>query len=89
MSFAAQPVFMQCANRVTCLQWYALIVSCVLGVAPAGDLLAALLLARIHQSPDNLAAAVELAVAGLQGVLAATATAAGAAATAGKGKDDR
>jgi pyridoxal/pyridoxine/pyridoxamine kinase len=52
----------------------------------AGDLLAALLLARIHSSPGNLAGAVELAVAGLQGVLANTAAAAGPAAIAA---DDR
>jgi pyridoxal/pyridoxine/pyridoxamine kinase len=55
---------------------------------PSGDLLAALLLARIHQQPDRLAAAVELAVAGLQGVLAATAAAAGPVATA-VGADDK
>lgn len=52
----------------------------------AGDLLAALLLARIHSSPGNLAGAVELAVASLQGVLANTAAAAGPAAIAA---DDR
>ncbi len=50
--------------------------------ASAGDLLAALLLARIHQQPDQLSTAVELAVAGLQGVLDVTAAAAGPAATA-------
>lgn len=50
--------------------------------------MAALLLARISSSPDNLAGAVELAVAGLQGVLAATAAAAGPVATAA-GADDR
>jgi pyridoxal/pyridoxine/pyridoxamine kinase len=54
----------------------------------AGDLLAALLLARIHQQPDQLSSAVELAVAGLQGVLEATAVAAGPAVTAAD-KDDR
>lgn len=52
-----------------------------------GDLLAALLLARTQQHPDNLAAAVELAVAGLQGVLAVTAAAAGPAVAAAKGGD--
>jgi len=41
--------------------------------APAGDLLAALLLARMHRHPRDLATAVEQAVAGLQGVLRATA----------------
>lgn len=51
----------------------------------AGDLLAALLLARTHQSPDNLAAAVEAAVASLQGVLAATAAAAAASGAAVEG----
>lgn len=53
-----------------------------------GDLLAALLLARIHERPSHLASAVELAVAGLQGVLAATAAAAGLTALAA-GADDR
>jgi pyridoxal/pyridoxine/pyridoxamine kinase len=43
----------------------------------AGDLLCALLLAWSHRYPDNLAAAVEHAVAGLQGVLQLTAAAAG------------
>jgi ammonia channel protein AmtB len=45
--------------------------------AAAGDLLCALLLAWSHRYPDNLAAAVEHAVAGLQGVLQLTAAAAG------------
>uniref|UniRef100_A0A383WI31 pyridoxal kinase n=1 Tax=Tetradesmus obliquus TaxID=3088 RepID=A0A383WI31_TETOB len=44
-----------------------------------GDLLCALLLAWSHRYPDNLAAAVEHAVAGLQGVLQLTAAAAGPA----------
>jgi hypothetical protein len=44
---------------------------------PAGDLLAALLLANMERSPGRLANAVELAVAALQGVLRATAAAAG------------
>jgi pyridoxal/pyridoxine/pyridoxamine kinase len=60
----------------------------VVSCCSSGDLLAALLLARIHQQPDKLAAAVELAVAGLQGVLAATAAAAGPAATAA-GADEK
>lgn len=47
-----------------------------------GDLLAALLLARIHSQPGDLASAVELAVAGLQGVLHVTAAACGPAAMA-------
>lgn len=42
-----------------------------------GDLLSALLLAWTSKQPDKLAAAVEAAVAGLQGVLAVTAAAAG------------
>lgn len=50
--------------------------------------MAALLLARIHERPSHLASAVELAVAGLQGVLAATAAAAGPAALAA-GADER
>lgn len=43
----------------------------------AGDLLTALLLAGLHQHPGQLVRAVERAVAGLQGVLAATVEAAG------------
>lgn len=42
-----------------------------------GDLLAALLLAWLHRYPDNVALAIETAVAGLQGVLQATAAACG------------
>jgi pyridoxine kinase len=45
----------------------------------AGDLFAALLLAWTHRRPGDLAAAVELAVAGLQAVLQATAAAGGGA----------
>lgn len=43
----------------------------------AGDLLTALLLAWLDKLPGDLAAAVEHALAGLQGVLQATATACG------------
>ena len=46
----------------------------------AGDLMTALLLARLHERPDNLRAAVEAAVAGLQAVLQRTVEAAGDAA---------
>lgn len=38
----------------------------------AGDLFAALLLARLHRHPDNLALALELCVATMQSVLKAT-----------------
>lgn len=48
----------------------------------AGDLLTALLMAWMDKHPSNLKAAVEKAVAGLQGVLQATAEAAGDAASA-------
>lgn len=44
-----------------------------------GDLLTALLLAWTFIHPDDIATAVELAIAGLQGVLRATAHAAGPA----------
>ncbi len=47
-----------------------------------GDLIAALLLARLHEHPDDLATAVELATAGLQAVLRDTASACGPAAMA-------
>lgn len=46
----------------------------------AGDLLTALLLAKLHQQPDNMQHAVEHAIASLQGVLLATVDAAGEAA---------
>lgn len=52
------------------------------GSLPAGDLLAALLLAWMHHHPGDLAAAVELAVAGLQAVLTDTAQRCGPAALA-------
>ncbi|KAK9845799.1 hypothetical protein WJX81_002662 [Elliptochloris bilobata] len=45
-----------------------------------GDLMTTLLLARLHERPDNLRAAVEAAVAGLQAVLLRTIEAAGDAA---------
>ena len=48
----------------------------------AGDLLTALLMAWMDKHPSNLKAAVEKAVAGLQGILQATAKAAGDAAVA-------
>ena len=48
----------------------------------AGDLLAALLLAWLHRTPDDLQLAVERAVSALQAVLKYTAKAAGGAATA-------
>lgn len=48
----------------------------------AGDLLAALLLARLHKHPDNMQHAVEQAVASLQAVLLASADASGEAAHA-------
>lgn len=51
---------------------------------PAGDLLAALLLARIDQYPGDLAQAVEMAVAGLQAVLLDTAAHCGVAALSGE-----
>ena len=38
----------------------------------AGDLLTALLLARLHQFPDNLRLAVELATASIQGIVLQT-----------------
>lgn len=41
--------------------------------ALAGDLLTALLLAWLHRLPEDLPAAIEHAIAGLQGVLRATA----------------
>ncbi|KAL3152275.1 hypothetical protein ABBQ32_001349 [Trebouxia sp. C0010 RCD-2024] len=47
-----------------------------------GDLLAALLLARLHKHPDNMQHAVEQAVASLQAVLLASADASGEAAHA-------
>ena len=40
--------------------------------AIAGDLLTALLLARLHQFPDNLRLAVELATASIQGIVCKT-----------------
>ena len=46
----------------------------------AGDLLTALLLAKLHQQPDHMQHAVEHAIASLQGVLLATVEAAGGAA---------
>ncbi|MEW5309988.1 MAG: hypothetical protein WDW38_001825 [Sanguina aurantia] len=49
-----------------------------------GDLLAALLLARIDQYPGDLAQAVEMAVAGLQAVLLDTAAHCGVAALSGE-----
>jgi pyridoxine kinase len=54
---------------------------CHPGVSP-GDLLTALLLGWSARHPQDLATAVEKAVAGLQGVLLATAAAAGTQATA-------
>lgn len=48
----------------------------------AGDLLTALLLARLHKDPDNMQHAVEQAVASLQAVLLASAEASGEAAHA-------
>ena len=48
----------------------------------AGDLLTALLLARLHRDPDNMQHAVEQAIASLQAVLLASAEAAGEAAHA-------
>jgi len=45
-----------------------------------GDLLTALLLAKLHQQPDHMQHAVEHAIASLQGVLLATVEAAGEAA---------
>lgn len=48
----------------------------------AGDLLTALLLARLHKNPDNMQHAVEQAVASLQAVLVASAEASGEAAHA-------
>lgn len=47
-----------------------------------GDLLTALLLAKLYQQPDNMQHAVEHAIASLQGVLLATVDAAGEAAHA-------
>jgi pyridoxal/pyridoxine/pyridoxamine kinase len=47
-----------------------------------GDLMAALLLARLHERPHDLATAVELATAGLQAVLQETVAACGPAALA-------
>ena len=48
----------------------------------AGDLLTALLLARLYKDPDNMQYAVEQAVASLQAVLLASAEASGKAAHA-------
>lgn len=42
-----------------------------------GDLLTSLLLARLHQQPDDLAAAISQAVAALQAVLSDTAKSCG------------
>lgn len=53
-----------------------------MSTALAGDLLTALLLARLHKDPDNMKYAVEQAVASLQGVLLASAEASGEAAYA-------
>jgi hypothetical protein len=39
---------------------------------PAGDLLSALLLARLDATPDNLKQAVEVAIASLQGIVLKT-----------------
>lgn len=66
-------------NRHT---WVAGLLQCgtTLGGAYAGDLLTALLLARLHTDPDNMQHAVEQAVASLQAVLLASAEASGEAA---------
>ena len=56
----------------------------LLACAVAGDLLTALLLGWTARHPQDLATAVEQAVAGLQGVLRATAAAAGPEAVASK-----
>ena len=49
---------------------------------PAGDLLTALLLAKLYSDPDNMQHAVEQALASLQAVLLASAEASGSAAHA-------
>ena len=54
----------------------------MLSIAIVGDLLTALLLARLHKDPDNMQYAVEQAVASLQAVLLASARASGEAAHA-------
>ena len=53
-----------------------------MGTAFAGDLLTALLLARLHKDPNNMQYAVEQAVASLQAMLLASAEASGEAAHA-------
>lgn len=52
----------------------------VLCIISTGDLLAALLLAWLHRTPDDLQLAVERAVSSLQAVIIRTAAAAGSAA---------